>query len=460
MTFMKIISDLQIHSKYARATSSKLSIPYVYSWAQRKGIQLMATGDWTHPLWIREIKNDLEEDGSGFLKLKKEVKNKAFNSEFFRETLFMLGTELSSIYTQGGKARRIHNLIWSPSLKTADKIIAELNKRGCNLASDGRPIIGLTSIEIAELVLSIDEKCMIVPAHIWTPYFSLYGSKSGFDSVEECFGDFAKYIYGIETGLSSDPVMNWRIGDLDNRAILSFSDAHSGPKIGREATVFDLKEITYEALREAIIKRTVLSNSKGQSFKENRISGTIEFYPEEGKYHYTGHRNCNVRQDPKETKEKGTICHVCGRPLTIGVMHRVEELATRDIEPVEKIIDGVRWMYHPENKKPPYVNLVPLMEIISEAEGSPVTSPKVIGVYEGLTENLATEFEILLKTPFDKIAKVGSARIAEAVKKVRAGRIVVDPGYDGVFGVVKIWDREEEESSETEEEKKEQMSLF
>ena len=220
---MRVISDLQLHSKYSRAVSPQMMIPYIWEWAKRKGIGLIATGDWTHPLWMREIKANLIEDGSGLLKLKAEEEG----------PLFLLATEISSIYSQGGKLHRIHNLIWAPSLTTADKITQELIRRGANLISDGRPIVGLTSIQIADLVFTIDPNCLIIPAHAWTPWFSLYGSESGFDSIDECFGPFAKNIYAIETGLSSDPSMNWRIKELDNRSILSFSDAHSGPKLGR-----------------------------------------------------------------------------------------------------------------------------------------------------------------------------------------------------------------------------------
>ncbi len=293
---MQIITDLQIHSKYARAVSQEMVIPKIWQWAKIKGIGLMATGDWTHPLWMREIKANLEETGTGLLKLKKDTENIEHkwedNAGNGLDPQFLLATEVSSIYSQGGKVRRIHTLIWVSKIETADKINKELIRAGCNLIADGRPIIGLSSIQVAELVFSIDPTALIIPAHAWTPWFSLYGSESGFDSIDECFGKFAKDIYAIETGLSSDPAMNWRIKELDSRNVVSFSDAHSGPKVGREATVFELEELSYKAIREAITVQ-----GKGA----NKITYTVEFYPEEGKYHYTGHRNCNVKQTPVET---------------------------------------------------------------------------------------------------------------------------------------------------------------
>ena len=248
---MQVIADLQLHSKYARAVSPQMVIPQIWEWAKIKGIGLIATGDWTHPLWMREIKNDLEETGSGLLRLKIQNSNDKIQIE--NGPLFLLETEVSCIYSQGGKLRRIHTLIWSPSIEVSEKINKKLINLGANLMSDGRPIIGLTSRQVCEVVLSVDPKCLIIPAHVWTPWFSLYGSESGFDSIEECFGEFSRYIYAVETGLSSNPAMNWRIKELDTRSIVSFSDAHSGPKLGREATVFELEELSFKAIREAIM---------------------------------------------------------------------------------------------------------------------------------------------------------------------------------------------------------------
>src|SRR3989338_4516134 len=439
---MKVVADLQLHSKYSRAVSPQMMIPYIWEWAKRKGIGLIATGDWTHPLWMREIKANLIEDGSGLLKLKAEEEG----------PLFLLATEISSIYSQGGKLNRIHNLIWAPSLTTADKITQELIRRGANLISDGRPIVGLTSIQIAELVFTIDPNCLIIPAHALTPWFSLYGSESGFDSIDECFGSFDKNIYAIETGLSSDPSMNWRIKELDNRSILSFSDAHSGPKLGREATVFELQELSYSAIREAIIgQKSALTPSPSNS----RIAYTIEFYPEEGKYHWTGHRDCGIKQEPSETRQKGTICPVCGRKLTVGVMHRVDDLAGRTEEELQitnykfQISNGSGEVRMTKSNafpnRPPYVSMVPLQEIVAETTGGLPTGQKVQDEYRKLTDNVGSEFRILLESTLPDITKISGERIAQAIHKVRTGDIVVDPVYDGVFGKVKIWEEKKKE---------------
>ncbi len=416
---MEIVVDLHLHSKYSRAVSGRMMIPQMAEWGKRKGIDLLTTSDWTHPLWLKELKVDLKEIGEGIYASKAGGK-------------FILGTEISSIYSQGGKGRRIHNLVFAPNFETVEKINAELNRRGCNLMADGRPIIGISSRDLAELVLGIDENCLIVPSHIWTPWFSLFGSKSGFDSLEECFQDMSKYIYAIETGLSSSPDMNWRIKELDSRSILSFSDAHSPEKMGREATVFeigDTKTLRYVDIRQAIIK--------------GAIASTIEFYPEEGKYHYTGHRNCGIVQSPEETKKLGATCSVCGKKLTIGVMHRVEQLASRPAG------------YQPE-ERPPYKMLVPLMEILSESLEVGVASQKVKLEYDKLIKNFGSDFEILLRTKPEEIAKVADAKVAEAIVRVRSGELHIEPGHDGVFGKVKIWPV----STEAPADKRKQMTLF
>ncbi|MBI3955355.1 DNA helicase UvrD [Candidatus Gottesmanbacteria bacterium] len=483
---MQVIADLQLHSKYARAVSPQMMIPFIGLWAKIKGIGLIATGDWTHPLWMREIKANLTEDGSGLLRLKKNEER--FDDE---SPMFLLESEVSCIYTQGGKGRRVHTLIWSPTIDTCDKINKELTRRGANLLSDGRPIIGLTSIQVAEVVFSIDPKCLIVPAHVWTPWFSLYGSKSGFDSISDCYGSYAKDIFAVETGLSSDPSMNWRIKELDNRSIVSFSDAHSGPKLGREATVFELQELSYQAIREAITQ-SVTTNFSDSTVKigsqtprhsntsssqvaisadskivvgrpRSAISYTLEFYPEEGKYHYTGHRACGVKQDPRETGEKGTVCPVCGRPLTIGVMHRVEELAGRseaDLKLTTKEVPGtkVKGIYSEAfSYRPPYIKLVPLQEIIAETIGGAPTAVNVQNEYKKLTNQFSNEFAVLLQTNVADIAKVSGEKVAQAIHKVREGDIVIDPGYDGVFGVVKIWG---EDVKKKQAEDKKQLSLL
>lgn len=407
-----------------------MNIPVMAEWAAKKGIDLMGTSDWTHPIWLRELLANLTEVGGGIYEYK-GIKTK-----------FLLSTELSCIYSQGGKTRRIHLLVIAPGFDAVEKINHELVLRGTNLLSDGRPILGLSAKTLTDLVLSADEKCLVIPAHAWTPWFSLYGSMSGFDSIEECFGEFSKNIYAIETGLSSDPAANWRIEELANRAIVSFSDAHSPPKLGREATVFEIScqpsEISYQSIRDALIQSTV----------DSRIAYTIEFYPEEGKYHYTGHRNCQVVYSPNETRKLGTTCPVCGKPLTVGVMSRVEHLAKTEIEiETEKDKYGVRWIKSKKTglraigsmSRRPYAMLVPLMEILAESLESTIGSQKVFNLYEQLTSTLGGEFGVLLETDIEDIKRIAGEKVAEGVAKVRSGDIVIEPGYDGVFGKVKIW---------------------
>lgn len=538
---MQIIADLQLHSRFSRAVSREMTIPNIATWATRKGIGVVATGDWTHPLWFREIEKDLEELGNGLLRLKPGavggsprqgptapsplgpgakavtgLKKALLPASLSDSPLFLLATEVSCIYSQGGKGRRVHILVWVPTLSSAAKINQAMTKQGCNLMSDGRPIIGLSSIQISELVLSIEPKALIIPAHAWTPWFSVYGGMSGFDSLEEAFGPFSKNIYAVETGLSSSPAMNWRIKELDNRAIVSFSDAHSGPKLGREATVFEISEgeLSYEAIYKAITNTAADSGatffgdarqprpaaSKTSSFSLSEIppptdkksirtkggrgfsapqnerppSGgpsiafTIEFYPEEGKYHYTGHRQCQVRLNPEEAKLKGASCSVCGKPLTQGVMQRVEDLASRSEADLKlKTMNyelntektSPRMIYSESFPfRPPFVMLVPLQEVIAEAIGSPVIGPKVQNYYQRLTDEIGGEFSILLKANSLDIARVAGARVAEGIAKVRRGEIVIDPGYDGVFGRVKIW--EESEGKSAHNDSQEQLSIF
>lgn len=459
---MHVIADLQLHSRFSRAVSKNMTLPAIASWAGRKGIGLVATGDWTHPLWMREIERDLEEMGNGLLRLKPQDKLAEGSPPAHGQApLFLLATEVSCIYSQGGKGRRVHTLIWVPTLDSARKINQEMMRRGCNLLSDGRPIIGLTSIQVAELVLTIEPKALIIPAHAWTPWFSVYGSMSGFDSLKEAFGPWTPQIYAVETGLSSNPAMNWQIAELDTRAIVSFSDAHSGPKLGREATVFDIPkgELSYDTIAAAI---------KGKT-KDARIAYTIEFYPEEGKYHYTGHRACSIRLTPAESKAKGTVCPVCGKSLTQGVMQRVEDLAARGEDALKLtnlslhkelgLAPGVRIIgsaAYPA--RPPFVMLVPLLEVIAESLGTSTASIKVQSLYTTLTDELGSEFHILLAAGSKDIANVAGARIAAGVEKVRTGEIHIDPGYDGVFGVVKLW--QEGEEKPLVDASKEQLAMF
>ena len=399
----KFVADLHLHSSYSRATSPSINFDTLAQWAKLKGIELLATSDFTHPAWFKEIKTKLEES-----------KNAGLYE--YAGVNFILGTEISSIYSQGGRLRRIHSLIFFPRVSDVEKFNLELGKK-TNLAADGRPITGLSAKQLLEMSLNVNEKAIFIPAHAWTPWFSLYGSNSGFDSLEECFADLSKHVYAIETGLSSDPAMNWRIPELDNRSIVSFSDAHSCQKLARELTIFDTDR-SYNGLLSAL--------------KKQKIAFTIEFFPEEGKYHFTGHRNCGVKQSPSETASSSIICPNCKKKLTIGVMHRVEQLASKN-RPES---------FNPKNR-PGYKKLVPLLEILAESLGKPASSPKTLEEYRRLINTFGSEVAILLKTPISDLEKETEAtRVAEGIRKVREGDIIIDPGFDGVYGVVKIWSRE------------------
>ena len=452
---MQIIADLQLHSKYSRAVSQKMDLEEIARWSAKKGINLVATGDWTHPMWIREVKARLKETSAGIYSLDENKTDLPSSAK----VNFLLSTEISSIYSQGGKGRRIHNLIFSPSIETCDKIIKELQRRGANLMSDGRPIVGISSKDLLEMVLTIDKSALFIPAHIWTPWFSLFGSKSGFDSIEECFGELAKNIYAIETGLSSDPIMNWQIKDLDSRTVLSFSDAHSGPKLGREATVFvstDNRQPTTDNFSFYDIADAIKQNPDSKL----KIGYTIEFFPEEGKYHWSGHRTCNIKYNPQQVKEKGIFCPVCHNPLTIGVENRVMDLSYKTLGQDDllhiKNGSGVTFVYNKDKKRRPFVSLIPLLEILTETNsGSQV---KALREYERLTSTFASEFDILLKKSPEEIEKKAGPELSKAVGIVRERKVFVDPGYDGVFGIVKIF---KDENAKNEEKKAEsQPSLF
>ncbi len=411
---MAYVADLHIHSRFSRACSPQLNIPNLASWAKLKGIDVLGTGDFLHPLWFAELKNQLKENGSGFL---------THNNS---EIKFVLTVEIATIYTDKGRGRRIHNLIFLPDFASAETFQKSLLGRRANLGSDGRPIVGMSSKDLLSLALQSCEKALFVPGHVWTPWFGIFGSESGYDSLQDCFEDLTEYVYGVETGLSSDPAMNWRIKELDNRSILSFSDAHSLPNLGRESTVFSEDILKgYSGMFDAI--------------KNQKIAGTIEFYPEEGKYHYTGHRNCNVKYTPEDTKAKGTICPVCKRGLTVGVMERVETLASRGSD--QLTTNNGQGLI--KNKEFPdragYKMLVPLLTVLAESFGNAPTSQRVLNEYKKLTFALGSEMKILTKIDILEIAKVSGSKIAEGVEKMRKGDLVIDPGYDGVYGVVKIW---------------------
>lgn len=418
---MKFIADLHFHSKYSRAVSPQMELENINFWGKKKGIDILTTTDFTHPVWFREIKIKLKETETGVYKL--------INSPFSRH--FILTTEVSLMC----EGHRIHLVVFAPNIKTVEKINQRLTKQGFNLISDGRPILGISAHDCVALLKEVDSRITIVPAHVWTPWFSLYGSRSGYNSIDECFGEYSKEIAAIETGHSSDPLMNWQIKELDNRIIISSSDGHSPKNISREATIFELpKNFTYDNLVSAF--KTPYLNNHSDSF----VSCTIEFYPEEGKYHYTGHRKCGVCQSPEDSKRIGAICPVCGKMLTVGVMHRVQELSRKKrVEPVIKFIDGVRTLYHPQNIHHPFICLVPLSEIIAEAEGLGVQTKGVQEKYKLAVESLGSEIEVLVKKPIKEIAHMLGERIAEGIDKNRRGKIHIDPGYDGVYGKVKIW---------------------
>jgi uncharacterized protein (TIGR00375 family) len=372
-------------------------------WAAIKGINVIGTGDFTHPKWIEEIKKELAPAEPGLFKL----------CGTDSPTRFILTSEISCIYSKGGKVRKVHIIIFAPSIEAVEKINFELAKIG-NLKADGRPILGLDAKELAKIVLDADENCLVVPAHAWTPWFSVFGSKSGFDSLEECFEEYTKYIYAIETGLSSDPAMNWRLSQLDKITLISNSDAHSLPKMGREANVFETELDYFE------ITRVIKTKDK------RKFLYTIEFFPEEGKYHYDGHRLCNLSLSPVQSKKYNNICPRCGKPLVIGVLNRVEKLADR---PEGFILPNAI----------PFKSLIPLNEIIAESVGVSVASKEVLKHYNHLIKSLGSEFKILLESSEKEIKENSLSEIAEGVKRMREGKILIEPGYDGVYGKIKIF---------------------
>ncbi|MEJ0021817.1 MAG: endonuclease Q family protein [Candidatus Doudnabacteria bacterium] len=435
---MRIIADLQIHSKYSRACSQDLNPGNIGKWADKKGIQVIGTGDFTHPKWLAELKDALEETKPGLYQLKDRS----------ARAYFMLTAEVSSIYKQGDKVRRIHNMILAPNFAAVEKIIAGLEKTGANLKSDGRPIMGVKCPDLVKIVLDADPGNVIIPAHAWTPHFGLFGSLSGFDTIEEAFGDQAKHIFAIETGLSSDPKMNWQISRLDNYSLVSNSDAHSLRKIGREANVFEIPE---EKLSFDEIIRVI----KDKNPKEFLF--TIEFFPEEGKYHLDGHADCKFSCLPKETKRLKGICPVCGKKLLIGVLNRVEALGDREFGFIPK-------------RAIPFRSVIPLEEVIAETYGTGI-GKKVLETYERMVSNAPgavappplnlrggrgsyyTEFEILLDLPREEIVKISDPIVAESIIRIREGKVRIEGGYDGVFGKIHIYSDEERKKAE-------QHSLF
>ncbi len=429
---MQFFADFHIHSKYSRATSRDMDLENLDKWAKIKGINLLGAGDFTHPLWLRELKTKLEPAEPGLFKLRQASKIKLNsgwhipngNNNGSQDLRYILTTEISCIYSKKNRTRKIHLMIFVPSFEVVEKINAHLGWIG-NLKADGRPILGLDAKELAKIVLNISPEAMLVPAHAWTPHFSIFGSESGFDTIEECFDEYAKYIYVIETGLSSDPAMNWRLSALDKITLISNSDSHSPHRIGREANIFEGKIQGYRQIVEALR----LGVRAPQSLA-NRLIQTIEFFPEEGKYHYDGHRNCKIVFSPEETKKHKGKCPVCGRPLTIGVMYRVDQLADR--KPGEKPGQTI-----------PFKSLIPLEEIVGEALDLGVGTKGVEKEYKELINKFGSEFKILLEVSLAELEHSSSPGLAEAIKRVREGKVKIEPGYDGEYGKVKIFEESE-----------------
>ena len=409
---MKMIADLHIHSRFSMATSKEGTPENLDFWARKKGISLIGTGDFTHPVWREELKERLVSEGNGLYRLRDEYVKEESRKFPGEGTRFVVSGEISSIYKKNGKTRKVHNVILLPSLEAADAMAQRLEKIG-NIHSDGRPILGLDSHDLLEMMLDVCPEGILIPAHIWTPHFSVLGAKSGFDSVEECFEELAPYIHALETGLSSDPAMNWRISKLDRYQLVSNSDAHSPSKLGREANLLDI-DCSYEGLYRAI--------QTGEG-----LEGTVEFFPEEGKYHFDGHRKCGVSLSPVEAERLGGICPVCGKKLTMGVDHRVEQLADRAEGFVKK--DGKK-----------YESLVPLPEVISACMGYSAASKKVQGYFEKMLQTLGTEFDILRNVPSEDIKSCAGERIAEGIENVRTGNVKRIPGYDGEYGKIELFD--------------------
>ncbi|HEY4596780.1 MAG TPA: endonuclease Q family protein, partial [Thermoanaerobaculia bacterium] len=411
---MRFYADLHVHSKYSRATSRDADLEHLALWARRKGITVVGTGDFTHPAWFEEIREKLVPAEPGLFRLRPEIEREVerqLPASCHGPTRFLLEVEISTIYKKGDRTRKVHHLIYAANLETAGRFREKLATIG-NISSDGRPILGLDSRHLLEIALASGPDAYLIPAHIWTPWFAALGSKSGFDSIDECYGDLAPHIFAVETGLSSDPPMNWRVSQLDRFTLVSNSDAHSPPKLGREACAFDT-DLDYFAIRRAL--------ETGEGY-----GGTVEFFPEEGKYHLDGHRACGVRLEPPETRRLEGRCPSCGKPLTVGVMHRVEELADR-----------------PEDAAPPrpvpFRSLVQLPEILGEIRG---VGPKALSVEAAASQlvgKLGPEIDILERLPLEDVERAGGGLLREALFRLREGRVLREAGYDGEYGVIRLF---------------------
>ncbi|RJO59391.1 DNA helicase UvrD [Candidatus Parcubacteria bacterium] len=428
---MQLIADFHVHSRFSRAVSKDMNLPTMHEWASYKGIGLVGTGDFTHPTWFAEMREQLRPTAEGLLELKPELRAKSA----IANPLFIPTTELSCIYTEAGASHRIHLVILAPDLPTVEKINKSLGEN-FNLQSDGRPILGISAHDLTEKLLNLNPKILVIPAHVWTPWFSLFGSASGYDSAQVCFRDLLNKIPAIETGLSSDPPMNWRWSELDKFNIVSAGDSHSPRKLGREATVFELEKFGFKELTEALWFNPLAHATR----PKNYIAETLEFFPEEGKYHLDGHAKCQKSLLPAETKKLNGLCPVCKKPLTIGVLNRVEKLADRP--------EGYK-----NPKRPPYRTLVPLEEAIGEALDVGAGSKAVQEIWTSLIKKFGGEFNVLLETPIADIKNASQEIVAEAIDRIRNGKLIIEGGYDGIFGVIKIFNPKERK-------KIQQASLF
>ncbi|MDD2308854.1 MAG: endonuclease Q family protein [Desulfuromonadaceae bacterium] len=413
---MDYIADLHIHSPYSRATSPQSTLVGLAGWARVKGIQVIGTGDFTHPGWLSCLKEELESAEPGLFKLKNEaaiVSPLAEVTPSAAPVRFLLSAEISSIYKRHGVLRKVHNLLYVPDFASAERLNARLGSIG-NIKSDGRPILGLDSHDLLEIMLELAPEGFLVPAHIWTPWFSLFGSRSGFDRIEDCFGDLTPHVFALETGLSSDPDMNRLISGLDRFSLISNSDCHSPSKLGREANLFSTG-LDFFSLRDAI-----------RDGRRDTFRGTVEFFPEEGKYHADGHRACRVCLEPTETRRLGSLCPVCGKPLTVGVLHRVMALADRD-QPL--YLDD----------SPRVFSLIPLPELLGEIIGVGPASKKVMVQYRRCIARFGSEFNLLLHTPLEEI-RHENPLLGEALARMRGGRVIRKPGFDGEYGVIRVFE--------------------
>ena len=425
---MRIIADLHIHSHLSRACSPQLRPENLYEWCQLKGITTLATGDFTHPAWFAELREKLVEADPGLFALKPSLAASVDSrvvSSCRAPVRFVLGVEISCIYKKGPRVRKVHHLVFMPSFEAAERFNASLAKIG-NIRSDGRPILGLDSRNLLELVLKADPQAVLIPAHAWTPHFAVFGSQSGFDSLQECFEDLTPHIFAIETGLSSDPAMNWRLSALDGITLISNSDAHSPEKLAREANVFDT-ELSYTGIFDAIRSR------------DGRFLKTLEFFPEEGKYHVDGHRNCRTRLDPKETLRRNGLCPACGKPVTVGVLHRVERLADRAAAAQP-------------SGSPDFDHLIPLKEVLGQVLRVGPTSVKVDALYRRLLESFGNELFVLRELPLANL-EPEHPLVALALDHMRRGNVRIDAGYDGEYGTISLL-------SEADFTSRRQMALF